>query len=244
MGRHSAPASRARVIAVASAVATFLGLGSAAAYMALPPSSAPEPSPSPETTGQMQAVADEPSPVSPWAFPKAVPVVRASPTATRSHAASVHRKVTVAPKVVPKPVVRVSPAAPKPSPKPVRTAAPAPKPVSASKVSQLLAFLHAQVGKAYVYGGTGPDAFDCSGLVQAAYASIGVGLPRTSEDQASSGVPVTGPLEPGDILVTHDEGHDAVYIGGGMYIGAENSSEGIRILPLSWDGPYFARRIL
>ena len=60
-----------------------------------------------------------------------------------------------------------------------QTASTAPSPAAATAV----AFARAQIGKPYVYGATGPDAFDCSGLVQAAWAAAGVQIPRTSEQQ-------------------------------------------------------------
>lgn len=52
-------------------------------------------------------------------------------------------------------------------------------------------FARAQVGKAYVMGGTGPSSFDCSGLVQAAYRQAGISLPRMSQDQSSEGSSVS-----------------------------------------------------
>ena len=53
-------------------------------------------------------------------------------------------------------------------------------------VRQAVAFAYAQLGKSYVYGATGPDSYDCSGLVQAAWASAGVSIPRTTYEQWAS----------------------------------------------------------
>ena len=80
----------------------------------------------------------------------------------------------------------------------------------------------AQVGTPYVWGGETPGVgFDCSGLVQAAYAAAGVTLPRTAQDQYDTGPPLTPgqPLEPGD-LVFFGEGFTAVsHVG--IYVGTQ-----------------------
>ena len=58
---------------------------------------------------------------------------------------------------------------------------------TSSRGAAVAAFARARVGYPYVYGATGPSAFDCSGLTSAAYASIGVGIPRTSQAQFGAG---------------------------------------------------------
>ncbi|MFD9332864.1 C40 family peptidase [Streptomyces sp. NPDC060028] len=109
-------------------------------------------------------------------------------------------------------------------------------------------FARAQVGKAYVMGGTGPSSFDCSGLVQAAYRQAGISLPRMSQAQSSAGTSVSlSALEPGDILYWGSKGsayHVAVYVGGGKFVGAQNSGTGIVERPLSYDKPTGAVRVL
>jgi cell wall-associated NlpC family hydrolase len=69
-------------------------------------------------------------------------------------------------------------------------------------IAEVITFALAQLGKSYRWGATGPGAYDCSGLVQAAYASIGVQLPRITVDQLDVGSPIysTGELQPGDLL--------------------------------------------
>jgi peptidoglycan DL-endopeptidase CwlO len=62
-----------------------------------------------------------------------------------------------------------------------------------------IAYARAQLGRPYLWGGTGPDAFDCSGLVMQAYAAAGVNIPRTSQDQWAAGPQVSTP-EPGDLV--------------------------------------------
>ncbi|MEV7172076.1 C40 family peptidase [Streptomyces sp. NPDC090085] len=109
-------------------------------------------------------------------------------------------------------------------------------------------FARAQVGKAYVMGGTGPSSFDCSGLVQAAYRQAGISLPRMSQAQSSAGKSVSlSALQPGDILYWGSKGsayHVAVYVGGGKFVGAQNPSTGIVERSLSYDKPTGAVRVL
>ncbi|MBX3264244.1 MAG: C40 family peptidase [Labilithrix sp.] len=92
--------------------------------------------------------------------------------------------------------------------------------------SAALGFAHAQVGKRYCWGGTGPDCFDCSGLVQAAWRSGGVKLPRTSAAQgrALAEVPLDR-MQPGDILWWRH--HVGLYVGNGEMIDAYHSRAGV-----------------
>lgn len=112
----------------------------------------------------------------------------------------------------------------------------------------LIAFARAQVGDAYVMGSTGPNAWDCSGLVQAAYKQIGVDLPRVSQDQSTAGTQVSlSNLQPGDILYWGSAGsayHTAIYVGGGEFVGAQNPGTGVVEKSLDWDPPTGAVRVL
>ncbi|MFD3662252.1 C40 family peptidase [Streptomyces sp. NPDC058659] len=112
----------------------------------------------------------------------------------------------------------------------------------------IVAFARAQVGDAYVRGGTGPNSWDCSGLVQAAYSQAGIDLPRISSDQSSMGTSVSlSNLQPGDILYWGSRSgsyHVAIYVGGGKYVGAQNSATGVVERSLDWDTPSGAVRIL
>ncbi|GHH78236.1 glycoside hydrolase [Streptomyces sulfonofaciens] len=101
----------------------------------------------------------------------------------------------------------------------------------------VLSFLTAQLGDAYVMGGTGPNSWDCSGLVQAAFKQVGVNLPRTSQEQSTAGtqVPLSS-VQPGDILYWGQAGsafHVGVYIGNGQYLDAANPSKGVVVQDLS-----------
>lgn len=112
----------------------------------------------------------------------------------------------------------------------------------------VVAFVKAQIGKSYVLGATGPSAYDCSGLVGAAFKQVGISLPRVSQDQSTAGTQVSlSNLQPGDILYWGSAGsayHVAVYVGGGMFVGAQNPSTGIVERPLSYDPPTGAVRVL
>ncbi|MEU4614860.1 C40 family peptidase [Streptomyces umbrinus] len=111
-----------------------------------------------------------------------------------------------------------------------------PAPASGS-VGTVINFLKAQLGDAYVMGASGPDAWDCSSLVQAAYKQVGVDLPRVSQDQSVAGTPVSlSNVQVGDILYWGGAGsayHVGVYIGGGQYLDAANPSKGVVIQDLS-----------
>ncbi|MFE2442174.1 C40 family peptidase [Streptomyces melanosporofaciens] len=112
----------------------------------------------------------------------------------------------------------------------------------------LISFLKAQLGKAYVLGSSGPSSYDCSGLTQAAFKQVGVSLPRVSQDQSTTGTPVSlDSLQPGDLLYWGSAGsayHVGVYVGGGNFIGAQNPSTGIVERPLDYDMPTGAVRVL
>ncbi|UQA94635.1 C40 family peptidase [Streptomyces halobius] len=130
-----------------------------------------------------------------------------------------------------------------------RTTLSAPSSSTASgSVATLVSFLKAQLGKSYVLGSSGPSAFDCSGLTQAAFRQIGIDLPRVSQNQSTRGTQVgLGNLQVGDILYWGSAGsayHVAVYVGDGNFIGAQNSSTGIVERPLSYDQPTGAVRVL
>lgn len=105
-----------------------------------------------------------------------------------------------------------------------------------SRAAEAVSFaLSKRSGSGYLWGGTGPTRFDCSGLVQAAWKHAGVPIPRTAEAQLHSlpRVPLSH-LQPGDIVGYFGGSHVAMYIGHGMVVGAENPSDGIRTMPLNW----------
>lgn len=101
---------------------------------------------------------------------------------------------------------------------------------SGSVVSTALGYL----GTPYVWGGTSPSGFDCSGFVQYVYAQNGVGLPRTSQSQMGVGNPVSqGQLQPGDLVFFRGGGHVGIYIGDGQYVHAPHTGDVVKVSSLS-----------
>lgn len=134
----------------------------------------------------------------------------------------------------PKPFSAVPRAAPvKPN------AAPAAPKVVIGTAAKAVAHALAQRGKPYIYGATGPHAYDCSGLTQAAWRVAGVQIPRTAEAQWASlpRVPASQ-VRPGDIVVYRGAGHVAMYIGGGKIIEAPRPGATIRTAP--WRSGWYA----
>ena len=103
-----------------------------------------------------------------------------------------------------------------------------------TQADKAVAFAYAQIGKPYVYGAAGPDAYDCSGLTMASWAAAGVSIPRTSYEQWDDlpHVPMSQ-IEPGDILVFNDAGHVGIYVGGGMLIDAPHTGMDVEKIALS-----------
>lgn len=97
-------------------------------------------------------------------------------------------------------------------------------------------------------GSTGPSSWDCSSLVQAAFRSVNIDLPRVSQSQSTAGTQVSlSNLQPGDILYWGGAGsayHVGIYVGGGEFVGAQNSGTGVVQRPLSYDPPSGAVRVL
>jgi cell wall-associated NlpC family hydrolase len=92
-----------------------------------------------------------------------------------------------------------------------------------------------RLGRPYVWGATGPDRFDCSGLVKWAYAQAGVHLDRTTYDQINDGVPVTrSQVRPGDLVFPH-AGHVQMAIGNGMVVEAPRAGANVQISRMGAD---------
>ncbi|MFH9421193.1 NlpC/P60 family protein [Streptomyces sp. NPDC017529] len=99
------------------------------------------------------------------------------------------------------------------------------------KAAKALAFARAQMGKPYVWGATGPNSYDCSGLTQAAWKAAGVSLPRTTWDQVKAGDRVaTKDLKPGDLVFFYNDiSHVGMYIGDGKMIHAPKPGASVRV---------------
>lgn len=120
-----------------------------------------------------------------------------------------------------------------------------------AKQRTLVNFVEAQVGKDYVWAAEGPNAYDCSGLMLAAYKTIGISLPHYSGSQATLGTAVSrSSLQPGDLIFWFSPiSHVSMYIGDGKMVHARNVSVGVveqSVQSYVDQGAYFAgaRRIL
>lgn len=103
------------------------------------------------------------------------------------------------------------------------------------------------IGRPYAWGATGPDRFDCSGLVVWSFAQAGVAVPRTSQQQAVGGQPVArDELQPGDVIAYYpNASHVGIYVGGGDVIHASTYGRPVAEVPVDAAGPYLnARRYL
>jgi len=105
-----------------------------------------------------------------------------------------------------------------------------------TQADKAVAFVYAQLGCPYLYGGTGPchPGFDCSGLVQAAWASAGVSIPRDTYEQWAALPHISeSSLQPGDLIYYDGIGHVAMYVGGGYIIDAPQTGYTVEKIPMS-----------
>ncbi|WP_420310930.1 NlpC/P60 family protein [Streptomyces sp. YS-B37] len=103
-----------------------------------------------------------------------------------------------------------------------------------SRAAAAVSYAYQKLGSPYVWGATGPHAFDCSGLVQAAYNSAGVSLPRTTYAQINAGQRVSrSELRPGDLVFFYSGiSHVGIYVGDGQMIHAPNPTAPVRLAPI------------
>jgi cell wall-associated NlpC family hydrolase len=104
----------------------------------------------------------------------------------------------------------------------------------------------AQQGKPYVWAAAGPSSFDCSGLVQYAYAAAGISLPHSSSAQARMGTAVTrAQLQPGDLIAFYSPvSHIGIYIGNGQMVHAPTSGDVVKVASIDVMGSITAMRRL
>jgi cell wall-associated NlpC family hydrolase len=92
-----------------------------------------------------------------------------------------------------------------------------------------------RIGSPYSWGGSGPNAFDCSGLVMWAYQQAGISLPHSSQALASGGQPVSmDQMQPGDLVTYYsDASHVGMYVGDGMMVHASTYGTPVRVAPVA-----------
>ncbi|MFS0702794.1 C40 family peptidase, partial [Cellulomonas sp. 179-A 4D5 NHS] len=152
--------------------------------------------------------------------------------------------------------------APAPAPAPA-VPAPAPAPSnpyglgtgrsrgSAGQGETASAWARAQTGIPYLWGGTGPSGYDCSGLTGGAWRSAGVNLNRTSRDQYKQVLKISyDSMRPGDLVFWSTDPnnpdkihHVAMYVGGGQIMEAAREGVPVRLTSMRWSGtmPYAGR---
>ena len=113
------------------------------------------------------------------------------------------------------------------------------KVASSANYSSVVSLATSFVGVPYVWGGTSPSGFDCSGLVQYVYAKFGKSLPRTSQQQQAACTTISrSQLQPGDLCFWgYPAYHVAIYIGNGQYVHAPDVGQTVKIQSLSSFAP-------
>jgi cell wall-associated NlpC family hydrolase len=122
-----------------------------------------------------------------------------------------------------------------------------PIPPSSTLGGQAAAIAMQYLGTPYVWGGSSPGGFDCSGLTMYVWAQLGVSLPHNAAAQYNYGTPVpSNALEPGDLVFFDGLGHVGIYVGNGAFIHAPHTGDVVKISTLSgWYADTFvgARRV-
>jgi cell wall-associated NlpC family hydrolase len=153
--------------------------------------------------------------------------------------------VRLPPPVSTPPVTAPPVAAPVVIPPVVAPPATTPPPASNAAAAGAIAFAYAQLGDGYLFGGSGPNAWDCSGLTKSSYASVGVNIGTHSASNQYNTMAKAGRLVPvggrvaGDLLFYSTGGstggekyHTTIYIGGGQMIEAPRPGVAVRVAPV------------
>lgn len=119
--------------------------------------------------------------------------------------------------------------------------------ISAGANSDVVSYAYNFLGTPYLWGGTSPSGFDCSGFTQYVYAHFGVGLGRTTYEQINDGSPVSrDQLQPGDLVLfgsSSNPHHIGIYVGNGMYIHAPHTGDVVKVSPLNRGDFLTGRRV-
>lgn len=108
-------------------------------------------------------------------------------------------------------------------------------------LSQVFSVAQQYIGTPYVYGGSSPAGFDCSGYVMYVYAQFGISLPHSVSGQAAAGKRISiADAQPGDLVIM--PGHDGFYAGNGNIMDAPDSGRSISIRPI-WTSDYYIVRL-
>lgn len=123
----------------------------------------------------------------------------------------------------------------------------APRQREATLGERIAAAAMAQTGRPYLYGGTTPAGFDCSGLVRYAFLAAGIAVPRTTTEQYRAAHQIKlGKLQPGDLLFFRVDGRDvshvAIYTGDGRFVHAPQSGRSVESRTLEDD--WYRRRLV
>ncbi|AIY02087.1 hypothetical protein ART_2488 [Arthrobacter sp. PAMC 25486] len=199
----------------------------------------------------LPSAAATPAPPPPVQLPKPQATKDPAPQPTQAPAPIPEPTKAPAPAPAPKPEPTQAPAPPPTTP-PVEPPAPPVAPPSDNSIQVMVNYAMSKVGSPYLLGGNGPNVFDCSGLVQQAFAAAGRSVPRQGSDQFWA-APVRVPLSEmryGDLLVFNESGsrfsHIAIYIGNNQVVQALNPDQPLGVTDLSWMSgmnlyPYAAR---
>ena len=107
-------------------------------------------------------------------------------------------------------------------------------------LAQVAAVAQQYQGVPYVYGGSDPSGFDCSGFVMYVYAQFGIALPHSVSGSAAAGTAISRDAAlPGDIVIL--PGHSGIYLGGGMFIDAPDYGRVVEVRPIYEDDYYIVR---
>lgn len=118
-------------------------------------------------------------------------------------------------------------------------------PYSAISPEKVLEVAAKYVGTPYVFGGSNPRGFDCSGYILFVYSQFGISLPHSVSAQARSGI-IVSPKDamPGDLVIWNDNGHNGIYAGNGQYFHAPQRGDAVKLSPIyssAGGGHYFVR---